>query len=109
MRRSSAVELAHQLRAEGADVVAFDPAIEQWPDELSCRNRSGGECRKRLRGGGPAVIVTAWPELHHLAWPAPPFHHACSDRDRCQLVPGDALRNLPGLAYTAVGLPWTAG
>jgi UDPglucose 6-dehydrogenase len=109
LRRSSAVELAHQLRAEGAGVVAFDPAIEQWPDELSGRIDLAASAANAFAGADAAVIVTAWPELRDLAWPALLSTMRVPIVIDANWFLATHLRNLPGLAYTAVGLPWTAG
>lgn len=108
LRRSAAVELALALRAEGASVVAFDPAVRTLPDDLQSLIELATSPTKALAQADAAVLTTPWPQFRNLVW--------------TELLPAMAspiivdanwflaaeLRKYPGIAYVAVGLPWAA-
>jgi UDPglucose 6-dehydrogenase len=65
MRDAPSIVLASRLRAEGADVRAWDPLVTGHPE------LDGVVIEKTaldaVRGADAAVIVTEWPELATLA------------------------------------------
>jgi UDPglucose 6-dehydrogenase len=65
LRRSSAVELARKLLADGAQVRAHDPAVRRLPDDLS-----GIELHQTaidaVRGAAALVVATEWPEYRSI-------------------------------------------
>ncbi|MBI5304096.1 MAG: UDP-glucose/GDP-mannose dehydrogenase family protein [Chloroflexi bacterium] len=66
LRRSSAVELCHWLREQGAPVVVFDPAVKSLPDELSRVIELRDSIALALRDADAAVIATECPEFATL-------------------------------------------
>ena len=60
LRRSSAVELAEQLYAFGATVVAYDPAVQELPKELHFIKLESSAL-VALKEADAAVIATEWP------------------------------------------------
>lgn len=108
LRRSSAIELAIQLLEEGAEVSAFDPAVKELPADLADRIKLQASASNALNGSDAVVIATAWPEFRDLPWPnLVSTMHRMIVIDANWFLAAD-LRSLPGLAYTAVGLPWLA-
>jgi len=60
-RESPAIALATRLVSSGLNVVAYDPAVHQLPDELNVAVRDSvvGACR----GADAVIIATEWPEF----------------------------------------------
>jgi UDPglucose 6-dehydrogenase len=109
LRRSSAVELALELQREGVQVVAFDPGVEELPLELAGRIGLEQSAADALNGSDAVVIATAWPQFRDLPWLS-----LLATMRRPTVIDANwylaaHLRNLPGIAYTAVGLPWSGG
>jgi UDPglucose 6-dehydrogenase len=69
LRRSSAIELVHALLAVGACVRAFDPAVQQVPDELTDLQLAPS-VEEAVRGADAAVICTEWPQFRTANWSA---------------------------------------
>ncbi len=109
LRRSSAVELALELQREGVEVVAFDPAVEKLPPELAGRIGLERSAAQALNGSDAVVITTMWPQLCDLPWSSlvTAMRHPTVIDANWYLAA--RLRSLPGIAYTAVGLPWSVG
>src|SRR5262249_20048490 len=109
LRRSSAVELAQLLHAEGAVVAAFDPAVRELPPEVSGDLILADSAAAALQGADAVVLATPWPEFSCLPWPEilGSMHHRIVVDAGGFLM--SALRDRPSVAYAAVGLPWTAG
>jgi UDPglucose 6-dehydrogenase len=108
LRRSGAVELALGLRAEGAEVVAFDPAVSELPPEIVGQMTLASSPAGALKGADAAVLATPWPEFRGLPWPdlLPAMRRPIVvDAGGFLATP---LRDRPGIAYAAVGLPWPA-
>jgi UDPglucose 6-dehydrogenase len=65
MRDAPSIVLAARLRAEGADVRAWDPLVKSHPelDGVVIEDTA----LEAVRGADAAVIVTEWPELASLA------------------------------------------
>jgi UDPglucose 6-dehydrogenase len=71
MREASSIVLADRLRAEGAQVVAYDPVAMRNAAELLGRGVDlAGSMIEAVNGADAAVIVTEWGEFHKLASPA---------------------------------------
>jgi UDPglucose 6-dehydrogenase len=104
LRRSSAVELAQALHAEGWEVRASDPSRPPLPPELAFLHFHD-QAASALDGADALVVCTEWPDFRALDWPA------LVSRLR-QPVVIDATRfleksvaGLPGLRYLTVGSP----
>lgn len=69
LRRSSSVELARALVAEGASVAAFDPAIPAAPPELDVAIDIAGSATEAVTGAAAVVVATEWPEFRDEDWP----------------------------------------
>jgi UDPglucose 6-dehydrogenase len=108
LRRSSAVELAMQLLAEGAQVTAFDPAVKELPARLAGQMELAASPADALRKADAVVLATGWPEFHDLSWPNLLSLMRTPIVIDANWFMAVHLRNFPGIAYTAVGLPWTA-
>jgi UDPglucose 6-dehydrogenase len=107
LRRSGAVELALTLRSEGAIVAAFDPAIRELPVDLAGAIELAISPLQALAGADAVVIATPWPEFRALDWPALLATMASPivvDANWFLVL----LKDQPGVAYAAVGLPWPA-
>jgi UDPglucose 6-dehydrogenase len=107
LRRSTAVELALSLSAEGATVTAFDPAVRELPLEFAGRMELAGSAAEALERADAVVLATPWPEFRDIDWPA-----VIRSMNGPVVVDPNwflaaRLRNQPGIAYAAVGLPWT--
>ncbi|CAN5277073.1 UDP-glucose/GDP-mannose dehydrogenase family protein [soil metagenome] len=66
MREAPSLVLAGRLRAEGAEVSAWDPVAD--PAGLLDGVEIAGSALEALEGADAAVIVTEWPELRELDW-----------------------------------------
>ena len=66
MREAPSLVLAERLRAEGAEVTAWDPIA----DGTAHLNGAfiAGSALEALEGADAAVLVTEWPELRELDW-----------------------------------------
>ena len=69
LRRSAAVELCRQLLDAGANVSAFDPAIERLPADL-VKVKLAGKPADALTGADAAVVCTEWPQFRQADWAA---------------------------------------
>ncbi len=63
LRRSSAIETCRLLHAEGASVVAYDPAVRALPVELSQCIDLRPSMEEALRGAAAVLVATEWPEF----------------------------------------------
>ena len=107
LRRSGAIELATELKAQGASVVAFDPAVRKLSPEVPQGLTVAASAREALKDADAAVLATPWPEFRDLPWP-----ELLSVMRGRVIVDANgflsaSLRNRPGIAYAAVGLPWS--
>jgi UDPglucose 6-dehydrogenase len=108
LRRSAAVELALALSAEGATVVAFDPAVRELPSELAGHLAVVNSAQEALARADAIVLATPWPEFRDLEW-----SRLMSSTNHATVVDPNwflaaYLRNQSDVAYAAVGLPWSA-
>ncbi len=98
LRRSSAVEAAEYLHAQGARVQAFDPGIFELPEALRGVIHLAAGIEAALAGADAMVVMTPWPEFREM---------------KAEWAPGivfDAARFLestllgrPGLQYVSIG------
>jgi UDPglucose 6-dehydrogenase len=107
LRRSSAVELALALHEEGAQVAAFDPAIEELPSDLRAQITLARSPAEAMAGADAVVLATAWPEFRDIDWSQviPKMKTPIVIDTNSTL--SSILRDRTDVAYTAVGLPWT--
>src|SRR5436305_1295443 len=68
LRRSRAVEVAQLLHAEGAMVVAFDPAVRELPPEIGGALTLAASSAAALQDADAVVLATPWPEFSRLPW-----------------------------------------
>jgi UDPglucose 6-dehydrogenase len=66
MRGASSIVLAARLRAEGADVHAYDPIAEPQARELMPELHYASSADEALGGADAVVLVTEWPEFVQL-------------------------------------------
>lgn len=109
LRRSSAVELALALAAEGATVIAFDPAVRELPPGLAGRFSLAATAEEALGRADAVVLATPWPEFRDIDW-----SRLTSSTGRAIVVDPNwflaaQLRSRADVAYAAVGLPWSGG
>jgi UDPglucose 6-dehydrogenase len=99
LRRSSSIEIADQLLAKGAEVIAFDPAIKEMPPEYA-RIKLGKSVQDALTDADACIIATPWPKFQTLA-PA----DFSAMRRRLVLDPAGFLKQLTGtdIEYYVVG------
>jgi UDPglucose 6-dehydrogenase len=69
MREAASLVLAGRLLAEGAQVVAWDPVVTDISDRLGGVRIAAGPA-EALDGADACVVVTEWPEVTALDWPA---------------------------------------
>ncbi len=103
MRGASSLVLAARLRAEGAQVCAYDPIAEAEARKLMGEIEYAGSAHEALQDADAAVLVTEWPELVRLDW------RDAAERMRGRIVidgrnalPADEVR-AAGLDYEGIG------
>lgn len=67
LRRSTAVETCIWLREQGANVVAFDPAVRVLPENLRNVIDLKASLEEALQASDGVVIATEWPEFSALS------------------------------------------
>jgi UDPglucose 6-dehydrogenase len=67
LRRSSAVEICQWLHAQGASVVAYDPAVSEIMAELRPVVRLRPTMEAALQGAHAVLIATEWPAFSVLS------------------------------------------
>jgi UDPglucose 6-dehydrogenase len=101
MREAPSLVLAARLRAEGAEVRAWDPLVTGHPELDGVA--VAPSLLDAVRGADAAVIVTEWPELRGLA--TAEVHDAMRTPlivDGRNLLDADAAR-AAGFAYEGIG------
>jgi UDPglucose 6-dehydrogenase len=68
IREASSVVLASRLLAEGADVVAYDPAAIENTKRLLPSVTYAASAMEALTGADACVLVTEWPEFVDMDW-----------------------------------------
>lgn len=106
LRRSAAIELALALRADGATVSAFDPAVRALPDDLTGQIELASSSAEALARADAVVLTTPWPEFRDLPWPELVKAMTSPTIIDANWFLAPILRKCPGIAYAAVGLPW---
>ena len=101
LRRSSAVELAQALHAEGAAVVAFDPQVRQLPDGIELAPGMA----QAVHGADAVVIATPHPEFREADWTMLLSTMTTPIVIDPSWLLAAALKDRPGIAYVAVGFP----
>jgi UDPglucose 6-dehydrogenase len=66
LRRSSSIELCRELAYLGAHVRAFDPAINDLPEEIKAFVTLGVSVEAALLGADAAIVATEWPEFKSI-------------------------------------------
>lgn len=66
LRRSSSVETCEWLIAQGAVVVAHDPAVQDLPAELSGKMELCVKVEDSLKGADALIVQTEWPDYLEL-------------------------------------------
>jgi UDPglucose 6-dehydrogenase len=66
LRRSTGLELCQRLHAAGAEVRAFDPAVQELPPEFASALRLLPTAADAFDGADALVIATEWPEFAML-------------------------------------------
>jgi UDPglucose 6-dehydrogenase len=69
LRRSAAIELCRWLCGRQATVVAYDPVVQQLPDDLSKMMTLAESPQAAVAGSDAAVIATEWPQFRQLTGP----------------------------------------
>ena len=104
LRRSAGLELCRRLRAAGAEVRAFDPAVQALPDEYAGVIRLASGPEAALEGADALVISTEWPAFATLD----PCVVATRMRRPVVLDPNGfvarGFRAAKGITYLRVGL-----
>ena len=67
LRRSSAVELCHWLRAHGAAVRAHDPVVTHVPPDLAACMHRADSALAAVDGASALVVATPWLEYREVA------------------------------------------
>jgi len=101
MREAPSLVLAARLRAEGADVRAWDPLVKGHPELDGVA--VAPSLLDAVRDADAAVIVTEWAELEKLA--SPEVHDAMRTPlivDGRNLLDAEAAR-AAGFAYAGIG------
>jgi len=68
LREATSIVLAARLRAEGAQVAAYDPTVPAGEHERFPGVRIVGSALEALAGADAVVLVTEWPEFAGLDW-----------------------------------------
>lgn len=66
LRRSSSIELCRELAYLGAHVRAFDPAINDLPEEIKAFVTLELSVEAALSGADAAIVATEWPEFKSI-------------------------------------------
>jgi len=102
LRRSAAIELCGQLLAAGAQVWAYDPAVQSLPPEWSAITLAA-DVPAGLQQADAAVVCTEWPQFRQVNYAA-----AVPAMKNRVLVDANRflekeLKNVPGVEHLSVG------
>ena len=67
LRRSAAVELCQRLSGAGARVNAFDPMVNNLPEEMTAISLAS-DLADALKNVDAAVVCTEWPQFRQADW-----------------------------------------
>jgi UDPglucose 6-dehydrogenase len=102
LRRSAAMELCGQLRAAGAEVWAYDPAIRSLPPEWAAVTLAS-DVAAGLRSAAAAVVGTEWPQFRQVDYAAAvPAMKSPVFVDANRFLEKE-LKNVPGVEHLSVG------
>ena len=105
LRRSTAVELCDRLAAAGAEVLAFDPAVQALPAEMAPGWQLASSAEAAMGGADVLVVATEWPVFRELV----PAMVAAAMRQPLVLDQNGfmaaAFAAAPGFRYFRVGKP----
>jgi UDPglucose 6-dehydrogenase len=105
LRASPALALINKLTDAGADVHAFDPAIDVSAKLPLNRLTVHAAAADALACADAVVIMTEWPEFAQLDWPALRDRMASPNIvDARNLLDAGVMREL-GFAYVGIGRP----
>ncbi|MGW0521378.1 UDP-glucose dehydrogenase family protein [Crossiella sp. NPDC003009] len=103
LRDSPALAVAEKLRAEGAELVAFDPGIPGAVPGVTDAVRVVSDPYQAADGAVGLVLLTEWPEFRTLDWPRlAGLLAGKAVVDTRNLLDADVLRRA-GLAWHGVG------
>jgi len=68
MRDAPALTIVPQLRAEGADLIAYDPEAHRQARELLPDLRLAESVDEAVAGADAALILTEWSVFRSLSW-----------------------------------------
>lgn len=105
LRRSSAVELCRWLAAQGAQVLAHDPAVRALPEELAALVALQATPLEAIAGAEALVVATEWPDYRAVTADqivAAMARPAVVDANRFL---ARALGGDPRVSYVSVGKP----
>jgi UDPglucose 6-dehydrogenase len=103
LRRSSAVELAQWLHAQGAAVRAHDPAVRSLPDALKPALQLADDPVAALEGADALVVATPWPAFKAIDAGAVGGRLKSGVVLDANRFLGATLGALPGIRYFSVG------
>jgi UDPglucose 6-dehydrogenase len=66
LRRSLAIELCRKLRARGAVIRAYDPALERLPSTLAREITLTRSAEESLEGASALIVATEWPVFRQI-------------------------------------------
>jgi UDPglucose 6-dehydrogenase len=66
LRRSLSVELCRWLKDQGAEVTAFDPAIQELPHELHTTISLSTDITRSVENADCIIIATEWPDFQKI-------------------------------------------
>jgi UDPglucose 6-dehydrogenase len=105
LRRSSSIELCRELSSLGARVRAFDPAINDLPNEFKAFVTLAASAKEALSGADAAIVATEWPEFRSIdlaTWlDAMPLPLICDTNGFL----AKTFEGAPQLSYMSVGRP----
>jgi UDPglucose 6-dehydrogenase len=104
VRRSPALVIARELRARGANVIAYDPVAEATARRVDPELLTASSAADAISGADAVIVATEWAEFGALDWRI----LASSMRgdlvyDARRALHGDGVR-AAGLRYVALGL-----
>lgn len=70
LRDSPALKIAGMLRAEGAELVAYDPAITQAVEGVTDDVTVVDDVQQAAKDADALVVLTEWPQFRSLDWAA---------------------------------------
>jgi UDPglucose 6-dehydrogenase len=104
LRRSLAIELCQALLEEGAEIKAYDPAVDSMPEELRTIPLFH-DIEKAIDGADGIVVCTEWPQLLEVEWEKTLTRASGRVVIDANGFIEQRVRGIPGLVYRSVGRP----